>query len=176
MATRFVNDNEYTDPNIEPSYLVEWQVFIVNPQSSPQLLIAGSDDTLPPLTIITENYIENKDILFICNRTFRGLNKAIFIHWGNQLLFDVDYVHIGNQLSELASIEVENETEDFIILHPKSDQQLFEVYSELVSNPEYICNIVNPFIQAEQKVSNIYIHSWGKFKFLSGSEVRKQIN
>ena len=90
MATRFVNDKECTDQNIDPSYLMEWQVFIVNSQSSPQLLIAGKGDTLPPLTIITEN----KDILFTCNRTFRRLNKAIFIHWGDQRLFDVDYAYM----------------------------------------------------------------------------------
>ena len=140
MATRFVNDNEYAGPNIEPSYLVEWQVFIVNPQSSSQLLIAGSDDTLPPLTIITENYIENKDILFTCNLTFRGLNKAIFIHWGDQLLFDVPYIHIDQYLS----IEVEQESKNVIILHPKCQQQLMKIDYNLRNNSEYSDKTWNP--------------------------------
>ena len=148
MATRFVNDKECTDQNIDPSYLMEWQVFIVNSQSSPQLLIAGKGDTLPPLTIITEN----KDILFTCNRTFRRLNKAIFIHWGDQRLFDVDYAYMVHQLSEFVCIELEDETEDFIILHPKSEQQLMEIYSELVNNSKYIDKMSYPFTQMEFEV------------------------
>ena len=152
MATRFVNDNEYTGPNIDPPYLVEWQVFIVNPQSSPQLLTTGNGNTLPPITIITENYIENKDILFTCNLTLKGLNKAIFIHWGKRLLFDADYVHPSHQLSELVSIEVEYETKDSIIIHPKSQQQLVEIFAELKRNSEYIGKMSYPFTRMEDKV------------------------
>ena len=152
MATRFLDDNEIENTNIDPSCTVKWQAFAVNLESSLEKICDGTGPALPLLREIIESTRDNKDIFITFNQTLKGLNKAIIIQWGDQTSSNEDYVQITSGIPQLASIEVESETDDYIILHPKSQQQLIEIHSELTCNQDYIGIIPIPNMQMLDKV------------------------
>ena len=110
----------------------------MNSESSLEKLCSGTDPTLPPLTEIIEFTRDNRDIFITFNRTLKGLNKPIIIHWGDQTASNADYVQMHCPIPQLASIEVEYKTEDYIVLHPTSQQHLMEIYTEMTNYPENI--------------------------------------
>ena len=98
------------------------------------------------------------------SQSFHPVNSGIKSHSNSEWDWDFQHksqVHSGiepnhaymvHQLSEFVCIELEDETEDFIILHPKSEQQLSEIFSELVNNSKYIDKMSYPFTQMEFEV------------------------
>ena len=134
MATKYPLD----DTSAEILDLVKWQIYVLT-DNSMKLIGNGETITLPDLAIFCQ-YFKEGNTFFVSNLTLKELNKPIVIHWGETLFPQEEIITEAREVQQvpnIGNIHVEFDLDEFIMINPRTVQELEAIHNMLTIDHIY---------------------------------------
>ena len=130
MATEYPVDD--TSEEFVILDAVKWQVYVLT-DTVLKLIDDCQSSTLPDISILSK-YSREENIFFVSNLTLNDVNKQIVIHFGDKF-FPQEETIAGEreilQIPDIGEIQIEFNSKGFIVINPRTFQELEKIYNKL---------------------------------------------